>query len=52
MWNPDYINNLKNRRVNALTGGGEERIAKQHAAGKLTARERIEALLDENNNFE
>src|SRR5205085_25531 len=30
----------------ALLGGGEERIAKQHAAGKLTARERIELLLD------
>ena len=27
-------------------GGGEERVAKQHAAGKLTARERIDALLD------
>jgi propionyl-CoA carboxylase beta subunit len=30
----------------ALTGGGEERIQKQHADGKLTARERIELLLD------
>ncbi|MEZ4321415.1 MAG: acyl-CoA carboxylase subunit beta [Myxococcota bacterium] len=30
----------------ARTGGGEARIAKQHAAGKLTARERIEGLLD------
>src|SRR5262245_66611833 len=30
----------------AARGGGEERIEKQHAAGKLTARERIEALLD------
>jgi propionyl-CoA carboxylase beta chain len=30
----------------ALAGGGAERIAKQHAAGKLTARERIELLLD------
>src|SRR3954464_15917428 len=27
-------------------GGGPQRIAKQHAAGKLTARERIQALLD------
>ena len=30
----------------ALLAGGEARIAKQHEAGKLTARERIEALLD------
>ena len=30
-----------------LLAGGEARIAKQHEAGKLTARERIEALLDE-----
>ena len=30
----------------ALLGGGEERIAKQHEAGKLTARERIDLLLD------
>lgn len=29
-----------------ILGGGEERIAKQHAAGKLTARERIMRLLD------
>jgi propionyl-CoA carboxylase beta chain len=37
---------LKRRYADARKGGGEERIAKQHAAGKLTARERIEALLD------
>jgi propionyl-CoA carboxylase beta chain len=30
----------------ALAGGGEERVERQHAAGKLTARERIEVLLD------
>src|SRR5690606_8334723 len=30
----------------ALEGGGAARIARQHAAGKLTARERIELLLD------
>ncbi len=34
-----------NRR--ALEGGGEERIARQHNAGKMTARERIDAFLDE-----
>jgi propionyl-CoA carboxylase beta chain len=31
----------------AVLGGGQERIDKQHEAGKLTARERIDALLDE-----
>ncbi len=34
-----------NRR--ALAGGGAKRVEKQHAAGKLTARERIDLLLDE-----
>jgi propionyl-CoA carboxylase beta chain len=34
----------KNRK--ALAGGGPERVEKQHAAGKLTARERIDLLLD------
>ncbi len=34
------------RYAAARNGGGEERVAKQHAAGKLTARERIETLLD------
>ncbi|MGI6285031.1 carboxyl transferase domain-containing protein [Neomoorella humiferrea] len=37
---------LEARRAVILAGGGEERIARQHAAGKLTARERIELLLD------
>ena len=30
-----------------LAAGGEKRVAKQHEAGKMTARERIAALLDE-----
>ena len=38
---------LAARRKAAAEGGGKERIAKQHAAGKLTARERVAALLDE-----
>ncbi len=37
---------LKRKNREALLGGGEERIKKQHAKGKLTARERIEVLLD------
>ncbi|HTM45565.1 MAG TPA: acyl-CoA carboxylase subunit beta [Polyangiaceae bacterium] len=37
---------LVRRDAVALAGGGAERIAKQHEAGKLTARERIDLLLD------
>jgi len=37
---------LKERNELALKGGGQQRINKQHESGKLTARERIEALLD------
>ena len=33
-------------REEARLGGGQERIDQQHARGKLTARERIEPLLD------
>jgi propionyl-CoA carboxylase beta chain len=39
---------LLKRRENSVLGGGEARIAKQHSGGKLTARERITLLLDEN----
>jgi methylmalonyl-CoA decarboxylase subunit alpha len=38
---------LANRREQAYRAGGEKRIAKQHAQGKLSARERLERLLDE-----
>jgi acetyl-CoA carboxylase carboxyltransferase component len=37
---------LHERREKARLGGGEEKIAKQHERGKLTARERIELLVD------
>jgi propionyl-CoA carboxylase beta chain len=37
---------LRELRQKAMQAGGEERIAKQHAKGKLTARERLAALLD------
>ena len=43
----DILRELENRRAEARLGGGERRIAAQHAKGKLTARERLEALLDE-----
>ncbi|PIR20380.1 MAG: methylmalonyl-CoA carboxyltransferase [Deltaproteobacteria bacterium CG11_big_fil_rev_8_21_14_0_20_47_16] len=37
---------LETKRNQSRQGGGEERIAKQHAAGKLTAHERLDYLLD------
>jgi propionyl-CoA carboxylase beta chain len=43
----DVIDQLSDRRAQARLGGGEARIAAQHKRGKLTARERIELLLDE-----
>jgi propionyl-CoA carboxylase beta chain len=43
----DIIEALKAKRAAARAGGGERRLAAQHAKGKLTARERIELLLDE-----
>ncbi len=39
---------LQNKRDASLVGGGQTRIDKQHQQGKLTARERITQLLDEN----
>ncbi|MDR1426062.1 MAG: acyl-CoA carboxylase subunit beta [Rickettsiales bacterium] len=39
-------NRLATKKEQSLLGGGIEKIAKQHQQGKLTARERIEALLD------
>ncbi|MDO9634787.1 MAG: acyl-CoA carboxylase subunit beta [Paludibacter sp.] len=41
------VKNLIDLRVQAKLGGGEKRIASQHAKGKFTARERIDMLLDE-----
>lgn len=38
---------LDRKNSEALLGGGEKRIEQQHAKGKLTARERIQLLLDE-----
>jgi len=40
------IETMHRRYAAARNGGGDERVAKQHAAGKLTARERLETLLD------
>ncbi|MCR4430599.1 MAG: methylmalonyl-CoA carboxyltransferase [Tepidanaerobacteraceae bacterium] len=41
------LKNLQQKRKIVEQGGGEKRIQKQHESGKLTARERIEKLLDE-----
>ncbi len=41
------IEELEKRRANARLGGGQKRINAQHNRGKLTARERIELLMDE-----
>jgi len=40
------LREMRRRYAEARLGGGEERLAKQHAAGKLSARERIDVLLD------
>jgi propionyl-CoA carboxylase beta chain len=44
----DILVELERRRETARLGGGERRIEAQHKRGKLTARERIDLLLDEN----
>ena len=50
--NEDYnkllVSDLKNKLAKVKLGGGKKRIEKQHAQGKLTARERIDYLLDTN----
>ena len=43
----DKFDDLNNRRENAKLGGGQDKIDVQHKKGKLTARERIELLMDE-----
>ncbi|GJD91849.1 MULTISPECIES: acyl-CoA carboxylase subunit beta [Methylobacterium] len=42
----DILETLEQRRAQARLGGGEKRVEAQHKRGKLTARERIELLLD------
>ncbi len=43
----EKVEELKRRREEAKKGGGEKRIKKQHDKGKLTARERLDLLLDD-----
>ncbi len=40
------IAELERRRTAAMQGGGAERVAQQHSKGRLTARERLDVLLD------
>jgi propionyl-CoA carboxylase beta chain len=42
----DIQDNLERRRASARAGGGERRIEAQHKRGKLTARERLDLLMD------
>jgi acetyl-CoA carboxylase carboxyltransferase component len=48
----DLTDQLHSRRERARLGGGEEKIAKQHERGKLTARERIDLLVDDGTFYE
>ena len=43
----DILQVLEDRRLEARLGGGQKRIDAQHSKGKLTARERVDLLLDE-----
>ncbi len=43
----DKLKHLEERRNRTLAGGGDERVEAQHEKGKLTARERLNKLLDE-----
>ncbi|SEH02808.1 propionyl-CoA carboxylase beta chain [Nonomuraea solani] len=46
MWDPELAE-LRRRREQAERMGGEERVARQHATGRLTIRERLAALTDD-----
>ena len=46
MWDKKVFEKLNKVKSAAELGGGEKRIEKQHASGKLTARERLEILFD------
>ncbi len=47
MESEERLKELQRRRVEAELGGGGARVARQHEAGKMTARERIQFLIDE-----
>jgi len=43
----ERVGELEERRAKAMEMGGEKRVSRQHARGKMTARERIDSLVDE-----
>ncbi len=43
----DILRQLEDMRAGARAGGGQRRVEAQHSKGKLSARERLEVLLDE-----
>ncbi len=45
-WMDGYLEKLEMKKLSSLMGGGQERIDLQHSLGKLTARERIDRLVD------
>ncbi len=48
----ERVEELRRRKAHAEGGGGQARVSAQHAKGKMTARERIELLLDEDSFME
>jgi len=46
MWDKAIFERLEKQEVSSQSGGGAARVEKQHAAGKLTARERLDILFD------
>ena len=47
MGTDERLRDLRARKARAEAGGGQDRVAGQHKKGKMTARERLEMLLDE-----
>ena len=45
-WMDGFVARMEAQDAEALAGGGAERVEVQHALGKLTARERIDKLVD------
>lgn len=50
-WLNELLDNLRAQEREIMLGGGQKRIDKEHAKGKLTARERIDLLLDDDTDF-
>lgn len=50
-WLNTLLDNLRDQEHEIMLGGGQSRIDKEHAKGKLTARERIEKLIDKDTDF-